>query len=73
MGSAASSLREARIFFERKLIDNKRELVRVLSKSNSMESLDKAEVVAIKYEIGQAESTLNIINRAIEDENVPSF
>jgi hypothetical protein len=73
MGTAASSLREAKISFERKLNDNKRELVRVLSKSNSMESLDKSEVTAIKHEIGKAESTLGVINRAIEDENAPSF
>lgn len=73
MGVASSSLREAKVYFERRLIDNKRELARVLSKSNSMESLDKSEITSIKHEIGQAESTLDVINRAIEDEHVPSF
>lgn len=73
MGAASSSLYEAKVYFERRLIDHKRELVRVLSKSNSMESLDKVEVNAIKREIGQAEATLNMITKAIEDEHAPSF
>ena len=73
MGTASSSLREAKIYFERKRIDSKRELARILSKSNSMESLDKAEVTSIKREIRQAEGTLSVIDKAIEDENVPSF
>lgn len=68
-----SSLYESKAYLERKLADQKRQLRRVLSKSNSMESLDKAEIKDIKYNIGQTEVTLNVINKAIEDENVPSF
>ena len=73
MGTSMSSLHESKAYFERKLADQKRKLTRVLSKSNSMESLDKAEVREIKHNIGQTEVTLNIINKAIEDENAPSF
>lgn len=68
-----SSLYESKAYLERKLADQKRQLRRVLSKSNSMESLDKAEIKDIKYNIGQTEVTLNVINKAIEDENAPSF
>lgn len=73
MGAGMSSLYESKAYLERKLADQKRQLRRVLSKSNSMESLDKAEIKDIKYNIGQTEVTLNVINKAIEDENAPSF
>jgi len=68
-----SSLYESKVYFERKLIDNKRQLTRVLSKSNSMESLDKAEIKEIKHTIEQTQTTLDMIERAIEDENELSF
>lgn len=73
MGSVSSKLRESKIYFEQRLSDQTRHLKRVLSKSNSMESLDKAEIQDIKYNIDKTTATLDVINRAIEDENAPSF
>jgi hypothetical protein len=73
MGSTVSSLYECKTVFEQKLSDNKRKLKRVLSKSNSMEALDKAEISEIKQEIDKNTIMLSIINRAIEDENALSF
>jgi hypothetical protein len=60
---------------EQKLTDHKRQLSRVLSKSNSMESLDKAEIQEIKTSIRKVESELDIINRVIcqEEEHGLSF
>jgi hypothetical protein len=73
MGSVSSKLLEGKIYFEQRLSDQTRHLKRVLSKSNSMESLDKAEIEYIKHDIGKIAATLDVINRAIEDEHVPSF
>lgn len=73
MGASTSSLYEAKTYFERRIVDHKRELKRVLSKSNSMESLDKTEIAEIKNVINETEATLNVIKKAIEDENAPSF
>lgn len=73
MGSASSRLRESKAFFERRLSDQTRHLKRVLSKSNSMESLDKAEIQDIKQKINQTSAVLLIIDKAIEDEHALSF
>lgn len=73
MGSTLSRLHDSKAYFERVLVDQKRQLTRVLSKSNSMEALDKAEVKDIKYKIGMTTVTLEVINKAIEDEHVLSF
>lgn len=73
MGSAMSRLHESKVYFEQRLTDQKRHLARVLSKSNSMEALDKAEIEDIKYKIGMTAVTLDVINKAIEDEHAPSF
>jgi hypothetical protein len=73
MGNRLSTLYDTKAFFERKLIDSKRQLVRVLSKSNSMESLDKTEIQDLKIQISVASTMLYTIDKAIEDEYVPSF
>jgi hypothetical protein len=73
MGGKLSTLPEMKVSFERMLSDKKRQLTRILSKSNSMESLDKAEVSELKFKIRQTESVLDLVNRAIEDQNAPSF
>lgn len=73
MGGTISSLYESKAVFERKVIDHKRQLIRALSKSNSMESLDKTEINEIKTELTNAQAMLIIIDRAIADESAPSF
>ena len=73
MGAKLSTLPEMKASFERMLTDKKRQLARILSKSNSMESLDKVEVRELKLEIRKTESVLDLVNRAIEDEHAPSF
>ena len=64
-----------KVILEQKLTDHKRQLTRVLSKSNSMESLDKAEIQEIKTNIRKVKSELDIINRVIcqEEEHGLSF
>ena len=73
MGGKLSTLPEMKASFERMLTDKKRQLTRILSKSNSMESLDKVEVRELKLDIRKTESVLDLVNRAIEDHNAPSF
>ena len=73
MGGSLSSLYESQAFFRQKLSDKQKELTRVLSKSNSMESLDKAEIKELKHEIKRAKVTLLVIDKALEDESAPSF
>jgi hypothetical protein len=74
MGNTLSVQRH-KISLEQKLTDHKRQLTRVLSKSNSMESLDKAEVQEIKTSIRVVESELDLVKRVVnsEEEDVPSF
>jgi hypothetical protein len=73
MGSHMSTLYDTKAYFERKLMDHKRHLTRVLSKSNSMESLDKAEIGEIKANIRKSQIMLSIVDQAIEVEHAPSF
>ncbi len=73
MGVSSSTMLDHKAAVERKLTDYKRQLTRVLSKSNSMESLDKAEVKELKLNIKKTESVLELVNKVIEDEHAPSF
>ena len=73
MGVGLSLPYEIKAIFERKLSDQRRQLTRVLSKSNSMQSLDKEEVKELKISIRETESVLSVITHTTEDERVPSF
>jgi hypothetical protein len=73
MGVGLSLPYEIKAIFERKLSDQRRQLTRVLSKSNSMQSLDKEEVKELKTSIRETESVLSVITHTTEDERAPSF
>lgn len=68
MGGGISTLYSTLAEFEQQLSDHKRELRRVLSKSNSLESFDKIEVKEIKTKIEDAKAGVDILKRAIEEE-----
>ena len=68
MGGGISSLYYTLAEFEQRLLDHKRELRRVLSKSNSLESIDKLEVKDIKTKIEDAKAGVDILRKAIEEE-----
>ena len=68
-----TSMRKYKLMFEQRLSDQKKHLKRILSKSNSMESLDKVEVQKTKQEITRINNVINVISVAIEDEDAPSF
>lgn len=72
MGNTVSSARDLKLVYERVLSDHKRKLKRLLSKSNSMEALNKEEIKDISSTIRQVEVVLEIM-RAREDEHAPSF
>jgi hypothetical protein len=68
MGGGISSLYYTLAEFEQRLLDHKRELRRVLSKSNSLESIDKLEVKDIRTKIEDAKAGVDILRKAIEEE-----
>ena len=67
MGNTTSSYK---VELEQKLRDYRHKLTKVMSKSNSMEKIDKDEIIILKVNIRNVETELNNI---IEDEDVPSF
>lgn len=68
MGAAVTSLYAGKVAMERALRDSTMELKRAMSKSNSMEALDKALIADLKTDIRKSESVLCMFESLLEAE-----